>query len=149
MKKIATYSKKQEQIINLEKRLLSLLNNDFIIDEDNPDIVISIGGDGTFLRAVHHYIQKGLSPLFVGVNAGHLGFFTNFESDELELLISYFKGEDKYTEHALIEARIDDLTIYAVNEIRIENPFHTLISDVYVNDEILETFRKYKIEPKR
>ena len=29
-------------------------------------------------------------------------------------------------------------TIYGVNEIRIENPFHTLICDVFVNGEYLE-----------
>ena len=31
--------------------------------------------------------------------------------------------------------------IYALNEIRIENPFHTLISDVFIDNEMLETFR--------
>ena len=31
--------------------------------------------------------------------------------------------------------------IYALNEIMIENPFHTLISDVFINEDKLETFR--------
>ena len=26
--------------------------------EDNPDVVITIGGDGTFLRAVHKYMNQ-------------------------------------------------------------------------------------------
>ena len=38
-------------------------------------------------------------------------------------------------------AKVEDEVIYAINEIRIESPFHTLISDVYINDELLETFR--------
>ena len=32
------------------------LQNFFIYDEKNPDLVISIGGDGTILEAVHQYL---------------------------------------------------------------------------------------------
>ena len=42
---------------------------------------------------------------------------------------------------AKIDYENDSETIYAVNEIRVENPFHTLICDVFINDEYLETFR--------
>ena len=33
------------------------LQNFFIYDEKNPDLVISIGGDGTILEAVHQYLN--------------------------------------------------------------------------------------------
>ncbi|MGN1183562.1 MAG: NAD(+)/NADH kinase, partial [Faecalibacillus sp.] len=43
----------------------------FIHDENNPDLVISIGGDGTILNAVHRYMNKDCA--FVGLHTGTLG----------------------------------------------------------------------------
>ena len=43
--------------------------------EKNPEVVITIGGDGTLLSAFHHY-QKDLNNIrFVGIHTGHLGFY--------------------------------------------------------------------------
>ena len=39
------------------------LQNFFIYDEKNPDLVISIGGDGTILEAVHQYLNVVYSVL--------------------------------------------------------------------------------------
>ena len=38
------------------------LQNFFIYDEKNPDLVISIGGDGTILEAVHQYLNVDCCP---------------------------------------------------------------------------------------
>ena len=118
----------------------------FAIDNDNPDIVFSIGGDGTFLRAIHHYLNKLDKILFVGINHGTLGFFYDYNAEDLSnLLDSIKKNEYGIKEYSLlrgdIKSKNKEETIYAVNEIRIENPFHTLISDVYIDNEQLETFR--------
>ena len=57
-----------------------------IYDQEKPEVVITIGGDGTLLSAFHHY-QKQLDRVrFVGIHTGHLGFYTdwrNFEIDDL------------------------------------------------------------------
>ena len=51
----------------------------------------------------------------------------------------------KITTHPIIQGHAQyensEESFYAINEIRIENPFHTLISDVLINDEKLETYR--------
>jgi len=37
-------------------------------DQQSPDIVVSIGGDGTMLEAYHHYIDQIDSLAFVGIH---------------------------------------------------------------------------------
>ena len=44
------------------------------------DLVVSMGGDGSILRAVH--LLDGRSVPVLGVNFGHLGYLTNVEPAE-------------------------------------------------------------------
>jgi len=46
----------------------------FEIVEMDPDVVISFGGDGTFIKASKIY---GPTPRYVAVNTGTLGFYTS------------------------------------------------------------------------
>lgn len=117
----------------------------FDIDNDNPDVVFYVGGDGTFLRAIHQYMDKLESILFVGINDGTLCYFFDYTKDDIP---SIFKNivENKLTitKHNLLKGHLiykdSEEDVYALNEIRLENPFHTLIADVFINDELLETF---------
>ena len=120
--------------------------NGFILDNDNPDVVFTIGGDGTFLRAVHRYIDQLDKILFVGINSGSLGFFYDFKKEDIPQVFELLKSKSYVLkEHALIQGiatyEKKEETIFAVNEIRIENPFHTLICNVSINNEELETYR--------
>jgi NAD+ kinase len=56
-------------------------------DEENPDIVLSIGGDGTLLQAFHQFRERVASVAFVGVHTGHLGFYADWKKDELPELV--------------------------------------------------------------
>ena len=82
---------------------------------------------------------------FLGINFGNLGFFCDYQKDDLDQLIQDLK-DNKFSEttHSLLKGEIvseeKSETIYAINEIRIENPFHTLICDVLINNDTLETF---------
>lgn len=49
---------------------------------EGADIVFSLGGDGTLLRAAEQVFPHGI-PL-LGVNLGHLGFLSELERDELQ-----------------------------------------------------------------
>lgn len=53
------------------------------IVEEDPDLVVSIGGDGTMLRTIREYKKYGVP--FVGINAGRLGFLPNFRPDQAAL----------------------------------------------------------------
>ena len=66
-------------------KLLSLLKarGDVVTDELTPDVdmVISLGGDGTFLKAAEMVGAAGI-PI-VGINTGHLGFLADVSTDEM------------------------------------------------------------------
>ena len=122
------------------------LKNGFELDDDNPDVVFSVGGDGTFLKTVHKYIAKLDKILFVGINSGSLGFFYEFSKEDISLIFERLANKSyKIKEHALLKGlatyKNSKEEIFALNEIRMENPFHTLIADVFINGEELETFR--------
>lgn len=123
----------------------ALLANNKLIDKDNPQCVITVGGDGTFLHAVHRF--KHLKDVvFVGLHTGTLGFFTNYEADEVEQLIEHIIHQQPVIESTnLIESKIYHGNSYtlieALNEIRIENIIRTQEIQVYINNELMEVFR--------
>ena len=61
---------------------------------DDIELIICIGGDGTFLGAVHHFNFPSIP--FIGVNTGHLGFFQEIMPDQLDLFIENYEN-NKYT----------------------------------------------------
>lgn len=145
--KIAIFEKENSQDLELRNKIVSLArHNEILFDEFEPDVVFFIGGDGTFLRAVQHYLNQLDRIIFVGINRGKLGFFYDYNPSSIEELFSQLI-EKKLSLHEfnLLKGEFTDKEkkqeIYAVNEIRIENPFHTLISDVFIDEELLETFR--------
>lgn len=140
--KIATFSKNINGNEKVVERISSLIKEyGYINDDKNPDIVFVVGGDGTFLRAVHHYIDSLGHVSFIGIRTGSLGFYYDFIEDELPSLFEQIKNNELIkNQHHLLECELNGKIIYAINEIRFENPFHTLVCKVKVNDEDLETF---------
>ena len=140
--KFAIFTKIDKDVSAVEKIVTDACSKKgFVLDKENPDVVFVLGGDGTFLRSIHHYLDKLDSIKFVGVNCGTLGFFYEFgESDVSHIVDIIDRHEYKEESHKLIECDLNDKTIYAANEIRFENPFHTLVCTVTVNGEELEKF---------
>lgn len=69
------------------------------------DVVISLGGDGTFLRAAHLCRDAGVPVL--GVNLGRLGFLAEVELDDLDdALRVVVEGSYRIEERATLEARV-------------------------------------------
>lgn len=123
----------------------ALLKNNKLIDKENPQCVITVGGDGTFLHAVHHF-KHIKDVVFVGLHTGTLGFFTNYEANEVDQLIEHIIHQHPVIESAnLIESKLyhgNTFTlIEALNEIRIENIIRTQEIQVYINNELMEVFR--------
>ncbi len=70
----------------------------------NPDIdlMICVGGDGTFLEAVT--IVRTLNIPIIGINSGRLGFLTNISKNEIESSInSIFAGNYTIETRNLLE----------------------------------------------
>lgn len=141
--KIAFFIKEEIAETELPTMLISKISeHDLDFDPDNPDVVIFVGGDGTFLRAVQEYIDKVDNVLFAGINEGSLGFYADYVADEIDRLLDDLVDGSFVTHSArLLEARIQNNVYYAVNEVRLENPFHTMTGNVFVNGQYFETYR--------
>lgn len=144
MKKYAIVAKKDEESIKIENYIANRLNQaSWIEDKNNPELVLCVGGDGTFLFAVHKYMNESNAPSFLGIHTGTLGFFTDYTKDEVEQCIEdilHLKLET--VEMPLLEVHIDEKDpIYAVNEMRIENIIRTQELTVSIDDQFFENFR--------
>ena len=129
-----------------EKIKNSLLENDFVFEEKNPDLVIILGGDGKLLRTIHNYLELIDSIDFVTFTTGTLGYASDFSQTEVDDFINLLISNEYSIEKIhLLEATINYYhkkeKKYALNEIRLENRHHTCIIDVYLNDQHFENFR--------
>lgn len=129
------------------KELVSKLANiGYKLDELNPELIISVGGDGTMLGAVRKYLDCIEEVKFLGINSGRLGFYTEFLPNEIDYLIEVLANEKFHECHFnLLEYNLIGpkkvITSYALNELAITNPIHTQIIDVFINSHHFETFR--------
>ena len=71
-----------------EKIKNSLLENDFVFEEKNPDLVIILGGDGKLLRTIHNYLDRIDSIDFVTFTTGTLGYASDFAQTEIDDFIN-------------------------------------------------------------
>ncbi|MFI3329015.1 MAG: NAD kinase [bacterium] len=116
-------------------------------DENNPDIIIVIGGDGTILRAIHQYSDILDNVIIFGIHTGHLGFLTNYKKDDVNDIIDLLNNSDKIQveEHSLLEYKFESndgiKTGIALNEVTITSAPNMITLDVVVDEKILETFR--------
>lgn len=69
---------------------------------DGADLAVSLGGDGTMLRAVNQAWAGGVPVL--GVNLGRLGYLTEVEPEGLDLALSRFlSGDFSIEERMMLE----------------------------------------------
>ena len=135
-----------EQIKNQLEQKLS--DRHITIDNANPDIVITIGGDGTLLSAFHHYQEQLETIRFLGVHTGHLGFYTDWRADELDdLVISLQSDNGQAGSYPLLDISVtyhdeNQARHYlALNEATLKRIGMTMGADVYIGGELFERFR--------
>jgi NAD+ kinase len=86
------------------------------LTNERPDLAVSLGGDGSMLRAFHRFLGTGV-PV-IGVNFGRVGFLTAIDSGELEAgLERAFTGDFRVVELPTLEVRVRDETWPAVNDV--------------------------------
>ncbi|KZE74636.1 MULTISPECIES: NAD kinase [Paenibacillus] len=124
----------------------------FKLDAESPEIVVSIGGDGTMLHAFHTFIDRIPDIAFVGVHTGHLGFYADWRADELEELIDLMSqsGSEgplnpRIVKYPLIELEIHkksgNASYIALNEFTLKGVDGTVVAQVDINDITFEMFR--------
>ena len=121
-----------------------LLEADFEVSEEikeNTELIISIGGDGSFLQTVHKFNFVDI-PI-IAINTGHLGFFAELSPDKIDTFIKayqYFIQESETIE-ANIYTEDENIKLDAINEIVIKNiQSRTVHLDLQVDGIKIEHF---------
>ncbi len=89
---------------------------------NDTDLILSIGGDGTILRAAQ-VVVPGQTPV-TGINLGKLGFMTELSAEEArDKLPALLEGKGWLDERAMLEAELGatesepSRTFYALNDV--------------------------------
>ncbi|QBO35305.1 NAD kinase [Periweissella cryptocerci] len=147
--KVGLHGNSSQESIRVRNRLEKLLLDQHItIDNLEPDIVISVGGDGSLLGAFQKYRFQLDRVRFVGLHTGHLGFYTDWREYEInELVDSLVHDTAQKVEYPLLAGKIhfadDDSVadILALNESTVKKVSGTMVADVYLGGELFERFR--------
>ncbi|MDX2085511.1 MAG: NAD(+)/NADH kinase [Candidatus Melainabacteria bacterium] len=111
-------------------------------DVQHPDLVIVIGGDGTFLRTARCFLHSQV-PL-VGVNTGHLGFLTRIEADTIELhLENLLAGKYRVQPRMLLAHTLDVADeALALNDIVVKNanPSQMARLSLFINNALVAVY---------
>ena len=102
----------------------------------NAYFVITIGGDGTLLKAARFYAPKNV-PLF-GINLGRLGFLAQANLDEIGYAVDKFiAGEYKIQERMMLSVFQD--RVLALNDIVIKGDSFSRTSKLFlsINDKVV------------
>src|SRR5262245_1137422 len=87
-----------------------------VVEGDDPDIAIVLGGDGTILRALTTLL--GTQTPVIGVNFGRVGFLASIRPENLERdLARVFAGEYVVSELPTLEAKLNGDRYTAVNDV--------------------------------
>lgn len=143
MKKIALVSRNDEVSIKIAATIQNqLVAGGMTYSEDDPEIVCTIGGDGTFLSAIHKYMNRIDDVAFMGIHTGTLGFFADYTLKEMKQMIeAVLTAEPEIEEKRLLKIHLNsiDKDCYAVNEMCIQS-HRTQTIEVYLGDSHLETY---------
>ena len=153
---ILAFLEKKKAEIYVENAYYDFLVRDLHLDvkvagvfEDynfDVDYVISMGGDGTFLKAASKVGAKG-TPI-IGINMGRLGFLADVLPSEIETALdSLYAGECQIEEHAVIQVEARGGVLagnpFALNDIAVlKRDDASMISiRTHVDGEFLVTYQ--------
>jgi len=117
---------------------------------NGTDLILSIGGDGTILRAAQVAVPG--PTLITGINLGKLGFMTELSVDEaLEKLSALLDGEGWIDERSLLEAELSSSEegneqprmFYALNDVVVARGAvaRTVYIEAAIDGEPLTTYK--------
>jgi len=116
---------------------------------NGTDLILSIGGDGTILRAAQAVVPEP-TPI-TGINLGNLGFMTELSVDEAEKkLTALLAGEGWIDERSLLEAELSSAEerkpsqlFYALNDVVVARGAvaRVIYVDASVDEEPLTTYK--------
>jgi NAD+ kinase len=115
------------------------------VDDESPDLVLALGGDGTMLHAAHA-AHAAKAPL-LGVNFGSLGYLPEVDAGkELDALQRVLEGDYRLEQRMMLDCRVasdgQEVSLVGLNEVLVERTArHRLVRlEVDVSGEHLATF---------
>ena len=153
VKTLLQFLKKKKADVFIEFSFLQDLNLDedhlktYLQLDSSFNLLVSIGGDGTILRAVTQVKDYGI-PI-VGINTGRLGFLATIQINEIESALNeIFKNNYKISERSLLSVTTDTTTEslstinFALNEIAVsrKNTTSMITVETHLNDEYLTSY---------
>jgi NAD+ kinase len=131
----------------LSKQFTTMPKIDGVIDSDKfaMDLIISLGGDGTFLRTAVRVGNQNIPMM--GINMGRLGFLADINTDDINCTLDeIFRQEYTIEKRSLLELESKpsfrgDYN-YALNEIAVlKRDTSSMINiHAYLNDEYLTSY---------
>lgn len=108
------------------------------------DVFVSLGGDGTLLFASHCSLSKPV----IGINAGDLGFLTEFSREEMipaveKVMAGTYSIQTRSQLEASLEVENETVRLTALNDVVIEKGAFPRIPTfvISLDDEILGSYR--------
>ncbi|GHP14989.1 NAD kinase [Lentilactobacillus fungorum] len=148
--KIAIYSNLGESSNNVATALKKEIDKSSMLSIDglNPEMVISVGGDGTLLSAFHHYQDISDRIRLVGIHTGHLGFYTDWRDYEVSELVDSLEHDNgQSVTYPLLDIRVNYASGgfadkgLALNESTLKQINGTMVADLYIKNQLFESFR--------
>jgi NAD+ kinase len=122
-------------IVSNKKQIKNLKNLNYLLD--NSDIIISLGGDGTFLNTARTVGRKQIPIL--GVNLGNLGFMAEVSPEEVQrFIVDIIKGNYKVYDLCVISTKTKNgEEFYGMNEIVVDkcNSIKMIEIEIYYKNE--------------
>jgi len=108
-----------------------------VLDLDDAELVVSFGGDGTFLYAARAALKVGKPVL--GVNLGRLGFLTWIDLHHAEAAVdAWLGGQAEIEERPVLDVCVRDRHAPAINEMALlKDPAANVIEVTILVDGIL------------
>ncbi len=145
IKQLFNLLKEKNANILIEKEFCDYLYNKFqldiienvIVDKNfEADFALSIGGDGTFLRAARFVADKNI-PM-IGINSGRLGFLADISLDGIAGALEKLWNKDYYIEErSLLEMHINGFENkyikYGLNEIAILKQYNSSMITIHID----------------
>ena len=100
------------------------------------DLLLSVGGDGTFLDSVEYV--KGSDIPILGVNGGRLGFLANVRADEIRTAVDCIvEGRYEVAQREMLQLEVDGKRLlgldYALNEVAVQKAATSSLLNVHAS----------------
>ena len=145
IKSFKIYSNNNDKALNATNIIKEKLIKNGLVESDEYDLAIAVGGDGSFLRMVK-YTNFNSDCLYVGINAGTLGFAQEVSLNNIDEFIrdiknGNYKVDTIGVEKTKVVTNEGDSNFFSLNEIVIrDKDLNTAVLDVLVDDVYLEEY---------